>query len=363
MELSDHSQQPAISSGSRFPQNFRLLPETGALLGVVVALFVASSGRGFWNTLHAAFTDYMQRVGTIAGLAVPIGAGAGFLLMRALQRKNIRQGIAPDRWPRLLLTIWLSVAPALHWFAALFLFLFASRYTPDGGKTTPIIFGVLHALLLVLSVSANACVFRKLRRADTVSLVYFALLTVALALPGETPAGFLHLMPFMFWAQKPVFMPVALVLYVGLSVSAVVVAKQHARSRGQEALSRSSDPKQMVVAESIGFSLAALSLLAYFITSQFDSRPTTPITHGLLLVQAASFMIGAFTFERRQDVARKFLRAIAPGLVIVELAAMVALHHRDETDPIMLMMVAMGMIVILAPVAAVVPFRRPVEGA
>ena|GEM_PF-4683370 len=338
-------------------ERIRYFPAFGAFLGIVSALYItAVREMPFWAAMHYGHMGYLNATTMTSCITVPIGLVLGIFISRLA---HLRAPVGPlsKRLSRAVVGIWLSVAPALHWFFCLALFLRASRYS---GKVTSIAFALLQMMLMVVAILAGVLVAGGSRERFRGTCGYLCLALLS--------SLFLLLQP----QRSLVLLACAVVFQLFLLALAYVGLRSETRANDEDMLKPAVrlPPSGRLLQQSLLFSLAALSLLAYLLTSQFDERPTTVMTHALFVLLAATLMLTAMFPEDRIEQRRRFFLAVPTPLWLVELAALISLHEGAERDPVVILGIVEGIMAVgiaLTGLLLVTAARRsknaPVEGA
>ena len=314
--------------------NLALLPAIGALIGALAGFLHGAPDVGIWLPLHAAFSGFLLQAATISSTAALVLALCGLGAATMLRR---RHGIEPPRlehWSGAFLPVWRTLAPAAHFFGAAFCLLYASRYTPAGGKIVPIGFAVAHLVLLAASVwflvhgVRGASPDRRLVVAYVVSTMAAVVIPLALRL--------------QFWGHLGPLLDACLyTLLGGVAVLGYARFKRRVDSLPDKATDTPTarGNPELIVVEAAGLLLTTLALLAYLMSSQFDTRPTSAFTHILFVLLALAYLTGVVSTDARYELTRRLYRLVCPALIAVEVLVLVTLHARDEADPILIMSV------------------------
>ncbi len=338
-------------------ESIHYFPALGAFLGVFLALYITAVRKmPFWTAMHYAYAGYLDATVMTSCITVPIGVLLGIVISR-LAHWRAPVGPLGKRMSRAGLGIWLSVAPALHWFLCLAFFLRASRYS---GKVTSIAFALLQMMLMVVAILAGVLVAGRSRQRFRGACGYLCLaLLSSLSLLFQPQRGF-------------VLFVCAVVLQLFLLALAYVGFRSETRANDEDMLKPAVRllPSGRLLQQSLLFSLAALSLLAYLLTSQFDERPTTVKTHALFVLLAGTFVFTAMFPEDRIEQRRTFFLAVPTPLWLLEFGALVTLHKAAERDPVVIlgivegiMAVGMALTGLLLVMAARTLKNAPAEGA
>ena len=342
-----------MSDRTPYPGSFRFLPSVAGILGAIVGYILASWGLGFWEALHSAVARYLSVATFLGSIAAPVTALFAYWALRIATKKKGHEITTPRKWTHRMVGIWLALAPAGHWMASSALFLYASRYSPPGGKMVPIAFGLIHIFLLALCISGAVFRIRGDTNLNRILKVYFVALTVCVAAQVAANWTYGPVLPLLYWGVIVVTIATiwsAIQFFTGQKSGNVPNSNQVPNSSAGELAK--TEQKGVWIAEATGFILGALFMLVYFLTSQFDTRPTGPLTHSLLLVLSVAYLTAALFFEKRRVVAQLLLRFVGPILLTVELLILVLLHHNDETDPIRIVTVATIPAILLSAYAA-----------
>lgn len=330
------------------------LPAFGTFFGIVIAFFVtAHRGEGLWSELHSAFHGFLATISKTSTFTIPAGAFLGFICLLVVNPRKRHERSWVLRLSRGAIGTWLYLAPALHWFGSLYFLLSASRY---GGKVESVLSALLQIILLTFSIVAGISVVHGHKWALRSLLAYLCLSVLAsLLFLFRIPAGLIQFAPVGSWLPPSevgayVLFGVTLVFHLVLIFSAVVALgrdtkDQQERNRLAKPLPES-QTANIIVRDSLFAFMSVLFLLVYFLTSQFDTQPTTPLSHILFLVLAVIFGIATLLPLRYSNMAKNLFFRFGIPLMIVESILLVARHHQDETDPIILVGIIMSLIFI-----------------
>jgi hypothetical protein len=338
-------------------ERMNYFPAFGAFLAIVAALYItAVREMPFWAAMHYAHMGYLNATTMTSCITVPIGLVLG-IVVSSLARRRAPGAPLRKRLSRAVVGIWLSVVPALHWFACLALFMRASRYS---GKAVSILFALLQMMLMGVAIHAGVSVAGGSRHRFRRTCAYLCLALLSSLFLLRQPARGLVL--FMC----------AVVLHLALLALAYVGLRSETTAEDEDTLKPAVRllPSGRLLQQSFLLSLAALSLLAYLLTSQFDERPTTVKTHALFVLLAGTFVLTAMFPEGRAEQRRTLFWVVATPLWLVELTALISLHEGAERDPVVILGIVEGIMAVgmaLTGLLLVMATRRsknaPVEGA
>ena len=336
-----------------------------SFLGVVFSLLLSSSRGGgeFWYVLHDAQRAYINIASAMAGFAIPAFVLFGILSSAIMSRRGGASRAEKGSVWRTTLLLVLFILPALHWLAVLSFFLIASRYSD---KAASILAGAFHVFMLATSITValSTAYGHRWRNALLYSYVAVAL-TAALLLAFRMPVGVIHLQPFirvvlsglalfvannaslLNWTVVSTFL-VVYGLLVGCAQMCQRTAPDTAIGNGRSTGSSRGGLIETngVLREANLLLVGSLCLLAYFFSSQFDIRPTTPFTHSLLLVLTVLSVTSAVLMTRFPKAVRTCFVLIAVPLLAIELMLLVALHFTAERDQMTLMAILVGFIAV-----------------
>lgn len=311
-----------------------LAPFYAAFLGAILALILANLSGGVWNSLHAAYGGNLQYTTVLAGFVVPIAA----LLAIGARTAAVSASFGSLHWLRL----WLTVAPAGHWLAATTLLLYASRYTPPGGKIVPILIACAHLVLFCIAASLLIRHWRNGRAERNLAIAYVAGLAITILLAFTIGFGF---------RGHVAALTLSLVAAAVVASAAAAYRKLKGMPVGERFVPSPLGRDDLFL-EVSGVVLAALALAAYLLTSQFDRTPTSALTHAALVLVALAYVVAAGSVAARSEAARWLFRLGGPALLGIALLVLVVLHYDGESDPITVVTVVLAPTVALCGVAA-----------